>query len=324
MDTLTLTWRALTQADVPVLTRLLAAAEAVDDTGEHYGESDVTDELADMGDGLTRDTLAAVGPDGELLGYAATRWSPEVRDVDRIYLDGTVLPAARGRGLGRQLLEWGERRAGELHRDRHPTVPGAITLGVPETAPSREALARAAGFQPERWWYDMRRNLGTAAPERPPVPDGLALVRYDRERDAALRRAHTEAFAGHWGSTPPDLQRWNHWYTGSQAFQPELSWLVLDGEEIAGYLNSYFYAADAAATGVEEGYIGQVGVRERWRRRGLGALLLAAALSGFAEAGYGRAALTVDTGNATGALGLYERAGFTVAHRSVTWAKPLD
>ena len=34
--------------------------------------------------------------------------------------------------------------------------------------------------------------------------------------------------------------------------------------------------------------------------------------------------LTVDTANATGALGLYERAGFVVKDRSTAWTKPLD
>jgi hypothetical protein len=33
--------------------------------------------------------------------------------------------------------------------------------------------------------------------------------------------------------------------------------------------------------------------------------------------------LTVDAANATGALGLYERAGFAVTDTSVTWTKAL-
>ena len=39
------------------------------------------------------------------------------------------------------------------------------------------------------------------------------------------------------------------------------------------------------------------------------------------DAGFERATLTVDTGNATGALGLYERAGFAVRDTSVSWTK---
>ena len=322
METLELTWRALMPADAAAVARLLAAAESVDDTGEHYDADDVAEELADASLDLARDTLAAVAPDGEVVAYGGLRGSAEVRDTDRINLDGVVLPGCRGRGLGRRLLEWGEGRAAEMHRSRHPEVPGEIGLGVPATVPGKEALARAAGYRPLRWWYDMRRELAGGLP---PVPAGpLPVVPYDPARDEALRQAHIESFAGHWGSTPPDPQRWAHWYTGATAFDPMVSLLVLDGEEIAAYLNAYHYVAETAATGVQEAYIGQIGVRPAWRRRGLGALLLGTALAGFAAAGYARSALTVDSGNATGALGLYERAGYAVTHRSVTWTKALE
>jgi ribosomal protein S18 acetylase RimI-like enzyme len=98
---------------------------------------------------------------------------------------------------------------------------------------------------------------------------------------------------------------------------------VLDGDEIAAYLLGYFWAADAEATGVREAYIGQVGTRRPWRRRGLGGLLLATALAAARSEGYAKATLVVDSSNPTGAISLYERAGFAVEHRAVTWAKPV-
>ena len=68
---------------------------------------------------------------------------------------------------------------------------------------------------------------------------------------------------------------------------------------------------------------GSSGHGRRGRRRGLGALLLATALESYRAAGYERSVLTVDTGNATGALRLYERAGYAVKDTSVVWTKPL-
>ena len=323
MDTATLSWRGLTIEDLPALARAYSAVEAVDQMGEYWSEEDLRDVLADDSMDLGRDSLAALSADGEVVAYAWVHGSAEVFDLDRLDADGAVVPAVRGRGLGRRLLEWAGERAAELHRERHPGVPGVVCVDVHENNPTKRALVRAAGYEATRWEYRMTRDLAGPPPDVPPTPPGLTLTPYTAERDEDVRQAYREAFADHWGSTPPDEQRWSRWYTGVQTFRPDVSWLVLGGEEVAGFLLTYFWEADAAATGVREAYVGQLGVRPGWRRRGLGSLLLAAALRSYRSAGYERSALVVDTGNATGALRLYERAGYAVKDSSVTWTKPL-
>lgn len=323
MDDLQLTRRALTTEDVPALTRAGVAIEAVDRTGEHYSEEDVREVLDDESIDLRRDSLAVLAPDGEVVAFAWLHGSVEVHDLDRIDAEGAVVPAARGRGLGRGLLAWAETRAASLHTERHPDVPGALCVHVHENNPGKQALVEAAGYEATRWWYTMGRDLDGSLPEVTPTPPGLTLAPYTADRDEAVRHAHREAFAGHWGSNPPDEQHWAHWYTGGKPFRPEVSWLALDGDEVAAYLLTSFWEADAAATGVREAFVGHLGVRPAWRRRGLGTLLLATALESYRAAGYERSALSVDTGNATGALRLYERAGYAVKDTSVVWTKPL-
>jgi mycothiol synthase len=321
MSLATLTWRSLTIADAPALARARAAVETVDRTGEHYLEQDIRDQLQDESIDLGRDTLGALAPAGELIAFALLEG--QITDIDRVYVDGAVRPEARGHGLGRRLLEWAAQRAAILHEERHPEVPGAVCVVVHEHNASKQALLRAAGYEAARWEHTMTRSLSTPLPDVPQPPPGLALEPYEAVRDEAVRLAHHEAFADHWAAFPPDEQHWARWYTGARAFRPGLSWLVLEGDDVVAYLLSYFWEADAAASGVREAYVGQVGVRPAWRRRGLGRLLLAAALRSYRSAGYERAALMVDTGNATGALGLYERAGFTVRDTTATWTKPL-
>ena len=82
METVTL--RALTRADAPALTTLLAGIEAVDATGEHSDEDDIADELADASIDLGRDTLAVLDPDGLLIGWTAVRAWSNVTDSDRV------------------------------------------------------------------------------------------------------------------------------------------------------------------------------------------------------------------------------------------------
>ena len=323
VDTGTLTWRAVTIADAPTLTRALAAVESADRTDEHYSEQDVRDELEDESNDLGGDSLALLSPDGEVVAFVWVRGSAEVHVLDRIDAEGGVVPAWRRSGLGRRLLDWAEQRAACVHAERHPDVPGMICVDVHENNPGKQALVQAAGYEATRWWYRMAHDLADPLPDVPPVPPGLTVAPYTRDRDEAVRQAHREAFAGHWGASPPDEQRWQQRFTGASHFRPDVSWLVFEGDQVAAYLLTYFWEADAAASGAREAFVGQLGVRPSWRRHGLGMLLLATALASYRPAGYDRSVLAVDTGNATGALRLYERAGFTVNDTTVSWTKPL-
>ena len=51
------------------------------------------------------------------------------------------------------------------------------------------------------------------------------------------------------------------------------------------------------------------------RGRGLASALLARVLAAARDEGYRTASLNVDTANPTGALGVYERAGFVAVYR---------
>lgn len=318
-----LTWRPLTPADVPAWWRLHRAVEAADQTGQHYSEDDLADELADPNLDLPQDTIGLLLPDGELAGYGIVRAPRVAREVARVYLEGAVHPAHRRQGIGPRLLSWLERRAGDAHQARYPHLPGEYQSGPFAHHADQIALLERVGYAPVRWWYVMHRDLSEPPPQPTTVPAGLRLVPYDREYDDAVRIAHNEAFDGHWGSSERSPQEWEQWFTGQRAFQPGDSFLMLDGDEIAGYVLSYHWAAEAAATGVREGYVGQLGTRPAWRKRGLASALLSQALATFHAAGYQRAGLDVDTGNATGALGLYERHGFTVATRRLSYVRPM-
>jgi ribosomal protein S18 acetylase RimI-like enzyme len=74
---------------------------------------------------------------------------------------------------------------------------------------------------------------------------------------------------------------------------------------------------------VRDLYIPLLGTRRAARGRGIASTLLARALTGAGAAGFTAASLRVDADSLTGALGLYERAGFTVEHTSITQLKHL-
>jgi ribosomal protein S18 acetylase RimI-like enzyme len=71
------------------------------------------------------------------------------------------------------------------------------------------------------------------------------------------------------------------------------------------------------------GWVSLVGVRPRWRGRGLGHALLTRSLDSLRRRGLSRAGLSVDAANTTGALRLYEQAGMTAHPAFTAWSLDL-
>jgi mycothiol synthase len=298
--------RALTLADAPGLAELMAAVEAADRTGEHYSTEDLAEELGwDMVD-LDRGTLAIV--DGSRVLAYGLIMSPAAGRAD---LHGVVHPEARGRGLGRELMAWSLDRAAELWGR-----PLELRTMVTDGNPGQERLLRRCGFADVRTFHDMECPLPHPTEVR--VPAGLRLAPYDPDRDEELRQTRNIAFAEHWGSVERTPQQWQDLFVGTRVFRPKGTWLLLDAEDrVAAYLISHEHGDP------DELHVPNVGTLPAWRGRGAAGALLAHTLNTAGELGYRRVTLSVDSGNATGALGVYQRAGFTVRRRHRSFALDL-
>jgi mycothiol synthase len=311
----------LTPADVADAAALLADAETVDDTGEHWSAEDLTEwwvnDLVDLG----RDGVAVRDPAGALVAWATVLALPTFRDAFRIDLEARVHPARRGQGLGRALLGWQVARGREIHLERHPGSPAVLAVSAPTTMPSLAALLRRAEFAEERWYSAMERRLDGLPVA--PVADGVRLVPFTWDRDEEVRRAHNASFTAHHGSAERDATTWRHLFTGQRAFRPDLSALALEDGAVLGYALGYVYEADSHALGYDEVHLGQIGVLPSARGRGLASAVIAEVLGRAAQAGCSHAGLGVDTGNVTGALRLYESLGFRTVRSQVTWSRPL-
>ena len=106
-------------------------------------------------------------------------------------------------------------------------------------------------------------------------------------------------------------------YLGARGFDPSLWLLAFDGDELAGCSLGYL----ERGTDTDLGWIGTLGVRAPWRRRGLGEALLRRSFAALHARGKRRIGLGVDAGNVTGALRLYERAGMRPVRRSDNWRR---
>ena len=233
----------------------------------------------------------------------------------RIDLVGGVEPKARGQGLGRTMLAWQVRRAEEIHAAIAPDAQWEAHVDVAQLDDTAAALLARLGFTPVRYAFDMAASTANAPDS--PAPDGLTITTYDADQARLLHEAHMEAFADHWGFQHRPFDTWSPTTLGSAVFNPGLSVVAMAGTQIAGYTFCYDDAIP------DQIYIGQVGVRRPWRRRGLAAAMLTRVLRLAADAGRTNAALDVDAESLTGAVGVYQRVGFHTKHTVVTHSRSL-
>lgn len=216
-----------------------------------------------------------------------------------------VRPGSHGRGLGTWLVAAQEERARDL---------GAARLHQHTMAanPGAGALMKSRGYSEARRHCEMVIELD-AEPPAPELPDGLMLDTFHEEDAREYHDAIAEAFADEWGflSMPFD-----DWWAMRKDDDKSLWFVVRDGKRIAAYAR-----CEAGRHG--GGFVGMLGVRRDWRKRGLGRALLLHAFRVFWDRGIRRVTLGVDSENPTGATRLYESVGMRVESESVTYEKEL-
>jgi mycothiol synthase len=314
--------RPLTTTDIPAWNRLLAEAEKVDQTGEHYNEADLAEEMANPDVEIGKDIVGAF-VDDDLVGHFTVYPRTAAGELHKVGMDGTVRPDMRGRGIGTLLATAMRRRALEIHSERHPDLTALLmSRGLSDNTAQRQLMADI-GLLPERWSFVMRADLSREAKAPALVPEGLEMRRYDESLGAAMHEAHNAAFVDHPNFTPWTDSMWKQWVTDSRNFRPQLSFVVVDPagpDEVVAYVQTNEYDAYHQMTGKREAYVAKVGTRREHRGRGLASTLLSHALAEYRSAGYDEASLDVDSENPTGALGIYERAGFEVESRWTEYA----
>lgn len=320
----TLQWRPVAAADVPAMTVLLADIEKADQYGWHLDADFLARWLADPLIDLARGSTAVF--DGDVMvatGVLAAR--VEADPVHAMHYEGGVHPAYRGRGLGAALLGWAAAAAGPLHAERFPGRPLTVQCQFPASDRGAAELFAEHGFAPVRYFRKMARDLD--GDDLPParVPGGFEIVPYRADLDEPMRVAKNEAFREHWDVTPSTPAAWRAQFTGPE-FRPALSPLAISAAtgRIAGLIVTHESAAETAATGRRDAHLNNVGTLPEARGRGVATALIATTLRAAREHGYATASLGVDAENPTGALGVYEKAGFAVVDTWVTYARAIE
>ena len=300
--------RAPRHEDAGEVAAMIHASDLADNGASDRSVEELLDDWHSLD--LAEEAVAVVAPDGTIAGYADLINSSFVT----VSVYGYVHPDFRDLGIGAYLISWGERWT----RERLPQAPEDARVVVQhyinrlnETA---QRLLESLDYAPVRGVYVMETELHEAPPQ-PHWPEGICVRTFVPGQDERpLFEAVEDAFRDMWGRPRGTFERFVG-MTEQQSFDPALWFLARDGDEIAG--------ATLCKTLAGEGWVNVVGVRRRWRNRGLGLALLRHALAEYQRRGVRKVALSVDAESITGAPRLYGRAGMHVRESYVIYLKEL-
>jgi mycothiol synthase len=308
-----LSLRPVQWADLNAVAKLIYdVCEADGDVTVATTPEELANEWKKEGFNLERDTFLVETKDGRVVGYE--EFGNEVEHV-QLYSDGYVHPEFKGLGIGTTLLRAVEVRAREDMKLADPDSRIFIRSTIDNKDEQGHSLHQTEGYVSIRYHWRMEIKLQ----EPPPavtLPDGIELRPFVKDEHAvAVWQALNESFRDHWGSHDVTFEEFVHNRFQPTKYDPTLWAVAWDGNEVAGFSINRF------RMGI--GWIGTLGVRRPWRKKGLGLTLLQYSFGEFYKRGTTTIGLGVDASNPTGATRLYQRAGMYVASEFATYEKEL-
>jgi mycothiol synthase len=314
-------WR--TAADYDAMVAIFRKARPVDGTDWEITSATLAADI--HGIGLrAEDCILIAEADGRTVGWVRMFDYGLSRKDGRLMIhSGQVDPSWRRRGIGRALLAAAQAELARIlaAKPDAPGTPAGLQTWLYAANRSTIGLLDADGYQPWRYMIEMTRPIDDVPSID--LPAGITSRPVRAEDRRAIVLALNEAMQDHpgWPDWSEDqLMGMIDHPTRGQIDVWQVAW---DGERVVGGVLGFIDADENVALGRNRGYTEGIFTVRGWRGRGVASALIARNLRLLKARGLTEAALSVDTENPTGALGLYERHGFREADRMVIYRKEL-
>jgi mycothiol synthase len=261
---------------------------------------DIADSLVEPGFDRSTDAWLALAGDGLPTGYATTFGKGNCQTVE-------IEVASQHPAVAAWLLEQTLQRAQEMGREvGHAEI--TVDTCIYRADEQLGALLAEHEFAIGTTYHRMRIDH-TGPVAAPKVPADVVVRR--GTFDAASRRAAhdvlIDSFRGQFGFVPRPHEEW----VEAREAQATFDWSQLTVLEVNHRAVAIRDCSNAYVETENCGYIGMLGVVERFRGRGLATFLLHDAFALDAAAGRNGTILNVDTNNPSQALRLYQSVGMT-------------
>lgn len=299
--------RFATLNDLPAATALSNLCEMADSGVADLSEEEMRSEWEAMQ--LGRDVVLILIDDGQLAGSIQI----EPYSGGSYVASGYVHPDHTGRGLGTALVRWSE------HRVQSDLTAGdsegrSLVHAINDASRTAGPLFIGCGYELEKKFIRMRIDLAEE-PALPVLPAGFRIDPIVGDPDLeGFYAVVEESFRDHWSIAPRTFDNWKESALG-QGYDPNHWSQVFDGDSRVGIaigLNDF-----------GEGWIRWVGVREKYRRLGLGQALMLDQFRRYWNAGITRIGLGYDQTNLSDPGRLYERVGMRPAMVTALYQKTI-
>ncbi|KAA3644900.1 MAG: GNAT family N-acetyltransferase [Chloroflexi bacterium] len=311
------------EADYPEMVELVNAANRFDEVDEQDNLEDFSHSYNNLKNCDPDKDILIAEVDGQMAAYARVWWR-DIKDDGRVYYTyGRVHPDYRRQGIGTAMLKHNEARVKTIAAEHAYDGPRSLDSWYADTETGTIAMLEKFGYKPQRYFFEMTRDLSQPIEERP-MPEGIETRPSTKEQYRQIWDGLEEAFRDHWGHPEDfgddDFKRWAE----HPRHKPELWKVGWEGDEVAGMVLNEVFEEENKLLGRLWGWTDPICVRRPWRKRGLAKALITESLVLFKDMGMSHAALGVDTQNPLGALGLYESLGFKTVKEWLSVRKPMD